>query len=45
MLAWELEKGVGSITWEEAVELGLRQLLDVGGEVTVANHTAELLEK
>ena len=45
MSAWELEKGAGSITWEEVVELASRQLLDVVGEATVAGHTAELLEK
>ena len=45
MSAWEMEKGASSIKWEEAVELGSRQLLDVAGEATVAGHTAELLEK
>ena len=45
MSTWELEKGAGSIMWEEAVELGSRQLLDVAGEATIAGYTKELLEK
>ena len=45
MSAWELEKGASSIMWEEAVELGSRQLLDIVGEATVVGHTADLLEK